>query len=66
MSLKRGDKIYFQNHAGKQVAEYIREEKNGAYTDLICKLNGFNDETKIECFRYGDTIQSKYLLKEEG
>lgn len=60
MKIKKGTKIYFTNHAGKQVAEYIREIKNGEYTDLICYLNGFKEETKIECFRYCGVIQEKF------
>jgi hypothetical protein len=60
--IKKGTKIYFSNYAGQQVAEYIKEIENGAYTDLICYLNGFKEETKIECFRYQGIIQGKYNI----
>ena len=62
--IKLGTKIYFTNHAGSQIAEYIREVKNGAYTDLVCYLNGFKTETKIECFRYQGVIQNSYSFKQ--
>ena len=60
--MEKETKIYFSNHAGKHIAEYIREEEDGAYTTLICKLNGFDGETRIPCFRYQGQIQSSYSL----
>lgn len=61
--IKKGTIIEFYNHAGKQTAKYIKEIKNGAYTDMLCYLNSFNKPTLISCFRYQGVIQSSYKVK---
>lgn len=60
--IKEGIFFEYSNHAGKHIVEYIREIDDGAYTKMIGKWNGFNEEVTHECFRYQGVIQNGWKL----
>ena len=60
--MKKGTLLKYTNHAGEHIVEYVSEIKDGAYTSLVGKWNGFKEPIITECFKYMGVIQSGWRI----